>query len=329
MDVRGTVWRDGHTVTQSADLADLDQLMADPANLIWFDLAGPDIAMLNQLAGELGMDPHAVEDALAPHERPKVTRHENHNFLSIYALRDGAELDPIHGLQADRISAFVFERTLITVRPDDRFDMNRVVQRWLDSPSLVAYGVDGLLHGLLDVVIDDQFSLMEALDNELEGLEDIIFEPNPNMRELQRRTYRLRRKLVELRRVVLPMRDVVTSSVRNAQVIRNWPIGLRAYYDDLVDHVLRAADWSESLRDLVASVQETTLSLNDMRMNEVMKRLAAWAAIIAVPTLITGWFGMNVPYWGFSQTTGFFLAAGLVLVAMVSLFVIFRRRDWL
>ena len=100
-------------------------------------------------------------------------------------------------------------------------------------------------------------------------------------------------------------------------------------FNDLYDHVLRASEWTESLRDMVASVFETNLSLQDARLNTIMKKLASWGAIIAVPTAVTGWFGQNLPYWGFSDSLGLWQSVVLIVVGTVGLYWLFRRNDWL
>ena len=128
-----------------------------------------------------------------------------------------------------------------------------------------------------------------------------------------------------LRRIVLPMREIVNGILRHAPTSN----GLDAWYDDLYDHVLRASEWTESLRDMVSSIFETNLSLQDARLNTIMKKLAGWAAIIAIPTAITGWFGQNIPYPGFSEPLGLWLSAGLIVGGVAILYVIFKARDWL
>jgi magnesium transporter len=104
---------------------------------------------------------------------------------------------------------------------------------------------------------------------------------------------------------------------------------LDGWYSDLYDHVLRVAEWTESLRDMISTIFETTLSLADARLNTVMKKLTGWAAIIAVPTAITGWFGQNVPYFGFDRQYGVWLSGGSIVVISVGLYVVFKRREWL
>jgi magnesium transporter len=149
---------------------------------------------------------------------------------------------------------------------------------------------------------------------------------------------------VELRRVVLPMREVVLSLNRrrdshaesengngNKQSTTPSMTGtaLDGWYDDLYDHSLRAAEWTESLRDMISSLFETNLSLQDARLNTIMKKLAGWAAIIAVPTAVTGWFGQNVPYLGFAQPIGVAMSLAMIIGGSLALYLVFRKYDWI
>jgi magnesium transporter len=122
------------------------------------------------------------------------------------------------------------------------------------------------------------------------------------------------------------MREVLNTITRRDTVM---PEALRPYFEDLYDHVLRAAEWTESLRDMISSVFETNLSLQDARLNTIMKQLTSWAAIIAIPTAVTGFYGQNVPYPGFGQHWGFYSSAGIMVSLVVILFVTFKRKGWL
>ena len=150
--------------------------------------------------------------------------------------------------------------------------------------------------------MDGHFETVQSLDESIEALEDQLFYNVPHDREVQRRSFELRKSLVLLRRVVLPMREVVNSLMRRDLHI----VGdqLQPYYQDVYDHVLRATEWTESLRDLVTTILETNLTIQGNRMNVITKKVTSWAAIIAVPTLVTGFYGMNVPYPGFSRQVG-------------------------
>jgi magnesium transporter len=137
----------------------------------------------------------------------------------------------------------------------------------------------------------------------------------------------MRQALVRFHRLVVPMREAVSGLMRreHSTVAED----LYPYYQDVYDHVLRVSESTEALRDLVSTIVETNLTLRDYRLNQIMKKVTSWAAIIAVPTLITGWYGMNLPYPGLNQTWGVIVAAVLVVVCSGGLYLSFRKRDWL
>ena len=235
--------------------------------------------------------------------------------------------DEQSSLALHRISGFVLPRGLITVRLSPWFDVKEVSQRF-DELGGQQYGVGSLVHGLLDVGVDGHFDAVGLMDDQIELVENALFEDTAPSRGVQRTTFRLRKDLVELRRVVLPMREVV-SAIQHRRMDAEISPELDPLYADLYDHVLRASEWTESLRDMITTIFETNLSLQDARLNTVMKKLTGWAAIIAVPTAITGFFGQNVPYPGFQSHAGFITSSALMVVLMVVLYVVFRRRDWL
>ncbi len=325
------VWRDGELVASDIPLTDLDGYLADPSALTWLDLCDPEGEVLEQLSGELQLDRHAVEDAIAPRERAKVSRHATHLFLTCYSAELPTGDDGLPELRAGRISAFVMPRGLITVRLTgvSTIAVDELLDRWAGE-GLLGHGVWALVHGLLDLVVDGHFEAVQVMDDKLEALEDLLFEQSVRTREVQQRVFALRKALVRLRRVVLPMREVVAGVMR--QRLTNGTVPSRELdgeFNDLYDHVLRAAEWTESLRDMVASVFETNLSLQDARLNTIMKKLASWAAIIAVPTAVTGWFGQNLPYWGSGEQGGLWQSVLLIIVGTTGLYWLFRRNDWL
>jgi len=126
---------------------------------------------------------------------------------------------------------------------------------------------------------------------------------------------------------VLPMREVVNSLMRRDLHVVSDP--MMPYYQDVYDHVLRATEWTESLRDLVSSVMETNLTVQGNRMNLIMKKVTSWAAIIAVPTAVTGFYGQNIPYPGFGTHVGFWVSTGIMATLSALLYLVFRRRDWI
>lgn len=329
--IRGQVWRDG-TPVEGFDLDLISDCLGHEDTLIWADLECPTHETLSALAEELDLDPFAIEDSVAASERVKTVTYSGHTFVMIYALtlRDG-ERDGSSGraqfFDLHRISVFIKDNALITVRLTPHVDMDEVVRRWADSGAM-QHGIGALLHGLLDVVVDGHFDAVQRLDDEIEELEALLFDDKLPGRDFQRRTYDLRKDLVVLRRVVLPMREVI-GGIQRRRFENDAPPELDPHFSDLYDHTLRVSEWTESLRDMITTLFETNLTLADARLNTVMKKLTGWAAIIAVPTAITGFYGQNVPFPGFDRALGFVTSTTLIVVAVVALYVSFRRRDWL
>ena len=168
---------------------------------------------------------------------------------------------------------------------------------------------------------------MQQLDTVSDELEDALFDDRPRDKEVQRRSFEFRKSLVLLRRVVLPMREVVNTVLRRD--LETLDREMTPYFQDVYDHVLRATEWTESLRDLISTILETNLSIQSNRMNLIMKKVTSWAAIIAVPTAITGFFGQNLTFIGFGTTWGAWASVGLIVVASFALYLQFRKRDWL
>jgi magnesium transporter len=318
------VYRRGVCQAEDFPVADVSQHLQDPEAVVWIDFCGPSKDDLHEVAAELGLHELAVEDALGPHQRPKVDRYDSHLFLSCHSVR----IDPAGSdLTESEIDAFVGDRWLVTVRKDDGFPMEPVLARWDRSPDLAAHEVSFFLYGLLDVVVDGYFEAVEAFDDFYDHISEGIFSDTPLDPAQQRNWFQMRRALVRFHRLVVPMREVVSGLMRreHAAVAEE----LYPYYQDVYDHILRVSESTESLRDLVSTIVETNLSLRDYRQNQIMKKVTSWAGIIAVPTLITGYYGMNVPYPGYETQWGVVLATALVILCSLALYVSFKRRDWL
>jgi magnesium transporter len=321
---RTRLYRRGELELEGFPVDDISEYLKDDSAVVWLDLRDPDREDLAVLSAEFGLHPLAVEDAVHEHERPKLDRYRSHLFLAAYAVRLNIESG---ALATSELAAFITPRALITVRKDDGLDIGAVVAYWDASPDLAGEGVGYLLHGLIDNVVDGHFAAVQALDDTIESLEDQLFDERSKGTEVQRRSFELRKSLVLLRRVVLPMREVVNGLMRRDLHIVDEP--MMPYYQDVYDHVLRATEWTESLRDLVTTILETNLTIQSNRMNVITKKVTSWAAIIAVPTLVTGFYGMNVPYPGFSHESGFYISVAIMIVAIITLWIVFRKRDWL
>ena len=230
-------------------------------------------------------------------------------------------------LDETEIDAFINERWLITVRENDTFSIDPVLERWDRSPDLAGYGVSFLLYGLLDVIVDGYFDSVQSFDDYYEDVSDGIFADRPLDPAQQRHWFDMRRAMVRFHRLVVPMREAISTLMRREHSAVSEQ--LYPYFQDVYDHILRVTESSDSLRELVSTIVETNLSLRDYRQNQIVKKVSSWAAIIAVPALITGYYGMNVPYPGFQRTWGVGASTALIVGACVGLYFLFRRIDWL
>jgi magnesium transporter len=318
------VYRGGVLEAEGFAIADLSDHLAEPDTTVWADLRAPSKQQLHELAGELGLHELAVEDALGRHQRPKLDRYATHLFLSCHAVRLRLETA---SLEESEIDAFVNRRWLITVRKGDGFPIEPVLERWDRSPDLAVHGVSFLLYGLLDVVVDEYFDAVEAFDAYYDEVSDGIFTEHPLDPAQQRRWFEMRQAMVRFHRVVVPTREAVSSLMRREHGVVAEE--LYPYYQDVYDHILRITEASDSLRDLVSTIVETNLSLRDYRQNLIVKKVSSWAAIIAVPALITGYYGMNLPYPGSGKTWGVVVATALMTLVSGGLYLLFKRRDWL
>ena len=321
---RTRLYRHGALEAEDFPATEISDYVADPSSVVWFDLCDPTAEELASISEELGLHPLAVEDAVNERQRPKLDRYDSHLFLNAYAV----EFDELSGqLVNHEVAAFITHSALVTVRKSGRFQIDQVVARWDRDRDLARFGVGFLVYGLVDYVVDTHFEAVQALDAQIEALEEQLFEDNPKDDGLQRRTFELRKSLVTLRRVVLPMREVVNTLLRRDQ--HTVEAEMVPYFQDVYDHVLRATEWTESLRDLVSTIFETHLTVRSNRLNVIMKQVTSWAAIIAVPTAVTGFYGQNVPYPGFAHTSGFWTSTLVTVGLSGMLFVVFRRKGWI
>lgn len=323
--VRSRVYRHGAVEHEDVELGSISEHLAQDDCVVWVDLVGDEVdPCLAILSRELGLHELAVEDALDPHHRPQLGHFIDHLLLTCPTAR----VDVTTGeLLVRPMTAFIGDRWLITVHLAGEEVVDRVRARWDASPELAAHGVSYLVYGLLDVVVDSYFDTVSAFDDFYDEISDAIFAERPIDPGEQAHWFQMRRALFRFHRIAVPMREAVSSLMRreHGQVAEQ----LYPYYQDVYDHVLRVSEATDGLRDLVATIVETNLSLRDYRQNQIMKKVTSWAAIIAVPTLITGFYGMNVPYPGFARDSGVLWSIGLIIGLSAALFAIFRRKDWL
>jgi len=299
-----------------------DQVLKDPNSLVWLDIEGPTPQNMEILKREFDFHELAIEDCLQPHQRPKIEQYGSYYFLVAY----GASVDSDE-LTQHEMAAFVGRNYLVTVRKEPAFDLKKVIERWDAHSELAKEGGGYLLYILLDEIVDGYFDALDRYEDLIEEVEDRVFGASPSGGP-QTQIFELKKDLVHFRRAMAPLRDVLDVMQRRTIDVVSQP--LEPYYRDVYDHVLRATDFVDSIRDILSSALEAHLAVVSNRLNEVMKSLTSWGAIILVPTLIAGIYGMNFEhmpelewYLGYPMALAIMTAAAFVLHRM------FRRRGWL
>ncbi|MEO8679679.1 MAG: magnesium/cobalt transporter CorA [Vicinamibacterales bacterium] len=293
-----------------------------PDCFVWVAIKDPDLAELEAMAEEFDLHHLSIEDALKGHQRPKIEEYGSSLFVVLHVVEEnGGEL------QTGEVSIFVGPQYVVSVRRGTQQGFAEVRRRCEQEPELLQHGPAYVLYALMDTVVDRYFPVLDALTEEIEAVEERVF-TGQTTREQIEALYTLRRKLTVLDDAGVPLLEV-TGKLHGGRVP---PIcsGLHEYFRDVYDHLLRLKQSVDSMRDMVATVISMNLSLITLQENEVTKRLAAYAALIAVPTMVAGVYGMNFRHmpeidWVF----GYPLALGVMVVVDIYLVFRFKKAKWM
>jgi magnesium transporter len=318
--------RDGHLEEEEFDPSRASDFLAETGTLVWLDVDEPEETDLAMLGKEFGLHALSVEDMHHRDQRPKVEGFGSYFFV---VLRPLQAADGTTELEESELHALVGKNFLVTVRYPPVFDLTGVIARWDRTPDLTREGPGFLLYVLLDEMVDDYLGLVDLFEDAADELEDDIFgvEDADESREAQERVFLLKRNVVQFRRRAMPMRRVLDFLQEEPSVVTP---ALSPYYRDVADHVIRTTELTDNIRDLLTSLLEVRVALAANRLNEVMKKLTSWAAIILIPTLIAGIYGMNfrdMPElrWSF----GYPLALLAMALSSIGLYMVFKKKDWL
>lgn len=321
------LWEDGVLQSVHVSSVELAQRIgegnAERRRWVWIDLTRDAVDELNELAGVLDLHDLAVEDALAAHERQKVSRFNDHTLLRVTNVSLGSDGRSV----SSPLTAFVVPHAIVTVR-DPSFPVDQVVERLNLSKDLARCGPGYVMWAVLDVVVDNVMDVLDAFNERADDLSERLFERSSEQASLQQSVFTLRRDTAEVRRQSVPLREMTSSLSRRESAVEI-SVALQPYFGDVHDHALHAAEMADSLRDHLSGILETNLALQSSRKDEITKKVTSWAAIIAVPTLITGFFGQNLTIPGEGTAWGAWLSVLLMLATSAILYWQFRRRDWL
>ncbi|MGH8203758.1 MAG: magnesium/cobalt transporter CorA [Steroidobacteraceae bacterium] len=301
---------------------DIHRYLAMPGCFVWVALLERDPAALEQMREEFGLHPLAVEDARNGHQRPKVEDYGDSLFVVLHLLEpdDGS-------LRVGEVNVFAGPNYILTIRSHAEKGFQAVRARCESEPELLRLGSGYVLYALIDAVVDRYFPLLDDVETELESIEDRIFagaSPRENVEAL----YGLKQKLGVFRHAVAPLLEAV-NNLYGARAPRACA-EMKDYFRDFADHLQRLNQTIESIRETIATAIAVNLSMISLQENETMKRLAAYGALVAVPTMIAGVYGMNFQHmpelgWKF----GYGSVVALMVLLDTYLFYRLRKAKWL
>jgi len=314
-------YRDGRKLAEIG-VEEISRYVSQPDTLVWVALAEPSDAELAKMQQEFGLHELAVEDAQSGHQRPKVEEYGD----SLFVVLQTVELDG-HELRLGEMDVFVGPNYVLSIRTRTRRGFGDVRARCEREPELLKQGSGFVLYALMDSVVDRYFPVLDRFETELEGLEELMFTGGLAQRSLKE-LYGLKQRLMTLKHAVAPLLDAV-GRLHGGRVPRVCA-GTQEYYRDIFDHLQRINQSIESSREMIATAISVSLSLLSLQENQFTKRLAGVAALVAVPTMIAGIYGMNfkhMPELGW--TFGYPFALGLMVAIDAYLFYRLRKAGWI
>ncbi|SDY90488.1 magnesium transporter [Saccharopolyspora shandongensis] len=332
------IYRDGVRTATPSSLAETYRLLRDePGTMAWIGLYRPAEEELLAAAEEFDLHKLAVEDAIVAHQRPKIERYGDTLFV---VLRAATYVDEAEEVSFGELHLFIGPNFVLTVRHGQSPDLSAVRRRMEEDPDLLRRGAEAVLYAVLDNVVDGYAPVIAGLQNDIDEIETEVFEANPNV---SRRIYELSREVIEFQRATQPLLAILRSLEAGFQKYRI-DEELQRYLRDVADHATTVAERVDGFRQMLDNILTVNATLvtqaqnEEMRrmteasytQNEEIKKISAWAAILFAPTLIGTVYGMNFDFmpelhWGL----GYPFAVVLMLAVCLSLYTIFKRRNWL
>jgi magnesium transporter len=319
------IYREGHRSGEPADFSDaLDEVRAESGDaFLWAGLYEPTEDELAHVADEFSLHPLAVEDAVKAHQRPKLEQYEDSLFVVLKTLR---YVEATSSLEIGEVMLFIGEGFVVTVRHGEGNPLAEVRKRLEEQEEVLRCGPSSVLYSVCDAVVDTYASIAGDVAADLEELEAAVF--SPQRRNEAERIYSLKREVLEFRRAVLPladpMRRLSDGGVRFAHP------ETQPFFRDVYDHVERVNEQVEAFDGLLGDILNANLAQVAVRQNEDLRRISAWVAIIAVPTMVAGIYGMNFENMPeLKQVWGYPAAIVTMALACLLLYRAFRRSGWL
>ncbi len=321
------IYKGGHRTEGPADFSDaLDQAREAGDSFLWIGLYEPTQEEFDLVAGEFGLHPLAVEDALTAHQRPKLEIYDDSLFL---VLKPVTYNDAAATVSAEELMVFLGDSFVVTVRHGEGQPLKEVRHRLEEAPEVLAHGPGAVMYAVSDATVDHYVDVASELQVDLEQLEEEIFAPGgSDSKNTASRIYAFKRQVLEFRRATFPLADpMVRLALAGLPYVGR---DSQPFFRDVSDHLIRVNEQVEGLDRLLTDMLGAHLTQVGVRQNDDMRKISAWAAIAAVPTLIAGVYGMNFDNMPELRTQyGYPVVLVGMLAVCVVLYRFFKRRGWL
>ncbi|MEO7199490.1 MAG: magnesium and cobalt transport protein CorA [Dokdonella sp.] len=322
MIVNCVVYTDTGVRVGDIPIDDISEVLKQPDRFVWIGLLEPDAALLEKLQEEFDLHDLAIEDAQNAHQRPKIDVYNDSLFVvaqTVQVVNAKVEFGETH--------IFLGPRYLITVRHGASVSYAPARRSCEQSPELLALGPSYGLYAILDLIVDNFVPIVRSFREDLQELEEDIFE-DTFKRETIKRLYDLKKELVTLRLAIGPLQDTLGQLTHLfPRLIRD---EVRPYFRDVFDHATRINESADTMREMLTAALTVNLSLVTVTQGEVVKRLAGWAALLAAPTLLASWYGMNFAAMPeLNMPWAYPTIIGITAMVCTTLFIVLRRAKWL
>lgn len=332
--IDNAIYVDGRRVATPSDLNATSEALAHNGGFAWIGLYRPQAAELAVIAAEFDLHPLAVEDALHGHQRAKLDRYGDTQFV---VLRPARYLDAQETVEFGEVGIFVGSDFVIAIRHAESPNLAHVRERLERAPELLARGSMGVLYAIMDQVVDEYAPVMAGLENDIDEIEAQLFTGDP---AVTRRIYHLSGEIMDIQRAVRPLVTVI-ATIRADLEAKHGKHGsaleLRRSFRDVLDHVIRIVEKVEEFRQTLQNALTVHATLvgqrqndNSLAQSEQTKKIGSWAAILFAPSLITGIYGMNFIFMPeLASPWGYPLALLTMIAFAGALFIVFKKRSWL
>jgi len=304
-------------------IGDVQNFLKNENQFVWIGLFEPKAEMLDQVQKQFNLHELAVEDAHRAHQRPKVEQYAD----SIFVVLRTAQINQEQHIEFGETHFFVGDNFIVVVRHGSNVPYTEVRTRCESTPELMKKGQGFVLYAVMDFIVDRYFPVVQELELKLESIEDKIFKDKPS-RETTEQIYDLKRELLEVKRAISPLIDICNRLMRFE--IKCISDETKPYFRDVYDHAVRINEMVDNTREMLNGAMDANFSLISIAQSDVSKKFAGWAAIIAVPTMVAGFYGMNFKFmpeleWHY----GYFFVILVTLSLCITLYYFFKKSGWL